>query len=446
MAMSTRDDRKKLGRLAESEQARLDEQARARVFAHVRAVGPKVVRRARVQRIVVRAAAGVAALALVVLGVRSLDVPDGSPEVGAPVVAANAPLDCFDYPAVQSDFAGSEGRQRLDLGERALFVASAKSKVRVITLEPCRTEVELLAGRVSVHARDLGGGALVVNTPHGDVAVRGTVFAVETRDGKTWVDVAEGRVELTERSGRKTRVVEAFRAETSGETTATSELEEQDVGKVLREVGLDDTVELAELEDVAPDDDDVVEERHAPTVRKRSRKYQRRRRLAAKRRRLRRAKRQAARGTHQPGDSIVQPAVEVDLPPIVKPEPPPLSAGELIRRGDSLRRLGRVGEARRAYLRAGELVDQPDSEAAWLKLARLDLGRGVPADARTALAKHRRLYPKGELAPEAAWIGVDIEIASGNLDKAEDLAEELTERWPRTAFGKKARQWLERRD
>ena len=71
------------------------------------------------------------------------------------------------------------GSRDIELGDRALFVLHGRAQATVSKLEPCLTVLALERGRVTVHARDLGGGTLLVATRRGTVEVHGTVFAVD---------------------------------------------------------------------------------------------------------------------------------------------------------------------------------------------------------------------------------------------------------------------------
>jgi hypothetical protein len=93
---------------------------------------------------------------------------------------------------------------RLELGERALFVASQGGVADISLSADCDLHVDLNAGSLFVHARRLEGRTLEVATALGTVVVRGTVFAVHHASGALLVQVDEGTVQVSGPDGHTT--------------------------------------------------------------------------------------------------------------------------------------------------------------------------------------------------------------------------------------------------
>ena len=81
---------------------------------------------------------------------------------------------------------------RLDLGARGY--ALVRGQVSVSAVSGCATELSLGAGRVRVHAEDLGGGSLTVVAGQTSVEVWGTQFVVSREGPQVRVEVIEGHV------------------------------------------------------------------------------------------------------------------------------------------------------------------------------------------------------------------------------------------------------------
>src|SRR5688572_9230892 len=163
----------------------LDRDAVLRIAAAVKKRGPGIVRRAHFFH---RAKPVGIAVGLVTAVVLAAQWGREEAAVDARTCAS------WDDRAIENEL--DDGSVRLEIGRRALAVASTGSDVTVQTLLPCSTVLSLERGRVVVHARDLGGGELRVESGAGQVVVHGTVFAVERAGDRLEVEVAEGRVEL----------------------------------------------------------------------------------------------------------------------------------------------------------------------------------------------------------------------------------------------------------
>jgi hypothetical protein len=97
------------------------------------------------------------------------------------------------------------GARTLDLGRLALLSAKPGTELTTRSASACGIALELSAGALAVHARELAGTTLTVHTALGDVSVHGTVFEVRVAaDGRALrVHVDEGVVLFTGRAGER---------------------------------------------------------------------------------------------------------------------------------------------------------------------------------------------------------------------------------------------------
>jgi ferric-dicitrate binding protein FerR (iron transport regulator) len=121
---------------------------------------------------------------------RASTTPDVAPQHVPAIAPASAPC------TAQHSWRPDDARRVLDLGSRALLVASRDSQLGGGLDPDCGTRVRLTAGTLAVHARKLEGHPLRIDTPFGGVEVRGTVFGVEVAPDQLRVRVAEGVVEV----------------------------------------------------------------------------------------------------------------------------------------------------------------------------------------------------------------------------------------------------------
>lgn len=209
--------RARLRELGERDAPGLSSVARARVLEHVAARGPAAVRAARRARLAslgaLGALAAAAATALVVGAGGESEVRGDAPAVAtAPEVPERPPAprrpceDRDDPSAVAVGFTARGARSVLDLGAVARAEAPETADLYLEEATRCRTVVQLRSGRVVVHAKDLGGGLLLVRSGAATVEVRGTVFGVARSGSTLAVDVAEGRVVVTREDRRPLEV------------------------------------------------------------------------------------------------------------------------------------------------------------------------------------------------------------------------------------------------
>lgn len=389
--------RRRLRHLAANDGDQLSVEAQQRVLANVLATGPRLIRRARIERIAWRAAgATLAAAAAATLWLRigadtlgstgpvtkAADPSSGQSPVAAAPRAARA-CESRSVPA-NAAFQSAGKAQALNLGKLAYAVTEPGSEAVLEQSTACRTVIALHKGRVSVHARDLGGGELLVRARDADVAVRGTVFSVSLEGEDVAVDVAEGTV-VVDKPGTSTRRVSAgTRVAFAKDLVAESAL-----GSEARQALLETTLAV---EAPIPMFDADQTARTDDTGRARTTENQ--------------------------------------------------TSERLLSRADALRLSGDLDGARRLYREAGK-GSGTSAEAAWLALARMELAAGDAKAARNATLERQKRFKGGALGPEALWISVRTNRQVGNMAAARQAAEDLVRRWPNSPQSAAARRWLQ---
>lgn len=392
----------RLGELADTQDPELDVDARGRVVQTVGEQGPGIVRRAQARRSAAYGAAfGLAVAAAVALFVQYRSGATNSSGVAVEVAESTATEpqaktaalpspsakpkraceSWADRSAAEVGFRPNGGQNELDLGHVAFARALPNSRVYLEEATRCRTVIALGSGRVSVHARDLGGGELVVRTGDTEVRVRGTIFAVDRASTDVTVDVLEGRVVVRRAETKPVEVAAGRRLELDTELVAESHLD------IVAEAHL--------LDEVMP----LVPE------------------------------------------ALVSEALETPRPSAPRKEAPTGNAEDLLRRAEALRQAGDIAGARQLYQQVGS-GSGPTAEAAWLALARMELANGNPAGARSATKQRSRRFGYGSLGPEALWISIRSHRQAGKRNAAERTARQLIQRWPDSPQAKAARRWL----
>jgi hypothetical protein len=389
--------RRRLRQLASNDDDHLSMAAQERVVASVLATGPSLIRRARIERIAWRAAgAALAAAAAATLWLRvgadtfgssgpvakAMDTPSSQNSVVAVAPPAARPCESRSAPA-NAAFRSAGGGQALELGKIAFAVTEPGSEAVLEQSTSSKTVIALHKGRVSVHARDLGGGELLVRTRDADVAVKGTVFSVALEGDDVAVEVAEGTVVVQKPGASLRRVTAGTRVEFAKDLVAETAL-----GSPARQALLEAT--RAVEPPAAMFDAD-----------------------------------QTARAD-EPGRAR---ASESQSPE------------RLLTRADALRLSGDLEGARRLYREVGK-GKGPTAQAAWLALARMELAAGDAKAARDALERQKR-FKDGALGPEALWISVRTNRQAGNTAAARRAAQDLVRRWPHSPQAAAAKRWLE---
>lgn len=276
------------------------------------------------------------------------------------------------------------GAGRVDLGALGDIVAEEGARLSVKASTPCALELAVAGGSVLVDVHKLAPARLVLTTPHGDVLVRGTQFALDVnRDGLD-VHLVSGRVEVNDAS--QTFVLEAghsLRHRHAG-TTRTRDLADADRDELRR---------LMALRTVFVD-----EAAAAPTAR---------------------------------ADASVEAAPAATI----------ASTSDYLARAESARRDGANDLARRLYQKATHGAPA-DAEVALLRWTRFELEQGRIGAARALLARHARAYTRGALAAEAAWLVLEVARQSGDEAGARRAAAELVRSFPGTPQADAAARWL----
>lgn len=388
--------RSRLRALADATRTDLDEPARDRVAHAVASQGPRVMRRARIQRAgmqvaVVAALLGVAGYRLLVPATAPVAheepraVPPSALQAPAPAPAVAVARPCEQREPSEPQWRFAAGRAHVDLGVIGMLAVDDGAQLWVDASERCRTRVRLLAGRVRAHAADLGGGELRVITPSGDVVVHGTTFGVAQDASGLTVEVDEGRVGVRPRGSANAQMIGAgqrLRAATGGEL------------QVEALPASDRDALRAALRDDAP--------QQTPKFRVR--------------------------------------AQDADVH--IAPHEPAKVAADLVVEADKNWIDGERDYARDLYRKAGTFTGAT-AEAAWLTLARRELSVKAPAAAKQALEQYRAHFPNGKLAADADGIAFRTAVEMNDVAEAKRVAQRLVATAPGTAQAGAAKRWLE---
>ncbi len=415
--------------VAEADTETLSAVARERIFERVAAEGPGLVRRARRVRVAILSAGPVLAVAAALMLFVAPRGHERAVPSTTPVAARTAARACASRPVVSGvGFSENQNGPWLDLGVTAVAQATGGTAVKLLDAEPCRTVVALDSGTVAVHAKDLGGGELVVRAPGGEVTVHGTIFAV-TQDGTTFtVEVAEGHVGVTDRAGTQ-EVSTGQRVSVSDAGVARSILTAERGRAIRAAVGAPEIVGLDSLK--------PFESGEAPPPPSRN--------GAASGHVAETASGARSGSVATPEPSAIAVNLAEDVAP-APPEPrvaaaPPSASADPLTMAEQARRAGDFAKARELYRRAGDGAGVT-AEAAWVALARMELSLGHAVAARDATNQRQVRFGQGTLAPEALWIDVRTYRETGDTERARDLAGELIRRWPSSPQASAAQRWL----
>lgn len=353
-------------RTERGERSPLSPEARDRIARAVAREGALAIRRQRTMATLGVATVGLAAAAAVTLVVRTPSAPV-LPSRDAPELAAVAPARACAAWEASGAGGGLVPARRVEVDRRARLVTRESSIATYAASTGCETRVDLVDGTVDVWARNLGGGDLFVRSGDVTVHVRGTVFGVSHEGDATTVRVDEGKVEVRSPAIGAVFVLPGERLRVEG-------------GSVVR--GSLEPAERAELHGIVED---------APAV-------------------------AVAPAAPAPQAPAVAPASQASAPAMSTPET--LAAAERAFRE------GRVDEARRLFRTVGVSRD-PEAEAAWLRLGRLELRAGRPTQAAAALAEHRRRFPAGRLSAEALYLEAGARRSMGDASRARELEDRL---------------------
>ena len=392
--MDAEELRDRLQDLAEEGAPRLDDAARARILDRVELEGPALARRRRGGRVALLAIPLAAAAALV-LWVAAASEPS----------APRAARVCESWSPAE----GIARDGRLALGQRG--VATVEGDLSMRAPDGCMTELELASGRVSVHARDLGQGALRVRAGEVTVEVRGTRFTVVRAGDHVEVHVDEGHVVVRAPEEREIHLYAGERW-TRGQRLAAGPLERSPVEPASDDeaasdeaVSEDEAVSDEAASDEAVSDDETASDTDDETATD-----------EATATRIDEPTSVAARGRARPARETSTHGETDDPRALLATAEARWRAGEHERARGLFRRVG----AGRGSL----------AEAAWIRLARLELRGGDPERAVRAVRAQRRRFPRSRFGAEALWIEADAERRRGHARAMEAALEQLRRLYP----------------
>ncbi|HVU02192.1 MAG TPA: FecR domain-containing protein [Polyangiaceae bacterium] len=416
--------RRRVGEIARQGEPALSAAARERIFAHVAEEGPRLVRRARFARTATFAAGPLLAVAAAAMVFLRHPAPVTSPTAHKlPLVAPRAAACATRGVPERVGFVASERDQKLDLSSLAFAVADTGTEAQLTELAPCRTVISLGTGRVTVHAKDLGGGELRVVARDGVVTVHGTVFSVEQTNDSLTVEVAEGRVGVKERDGDH-EVSAGHRLVVSPVGIAEGDIGAERARALRRTVGVPEVFGL----DTLPRVDEATSARPAAGAVPH----------AGVGAGARLAQREASPEVAEDPAPALSETPEVPTVAAAAPAAPP---ADLLAQAEVARRAGDFAGARALYRKASD-GHGPTAEAACVALARMELSLGHGGAALEATKQRRARFGEGTLAPEALWIDVRAYRQQGDPARAKALAEELARRFPSSPQAHAAEQWL----
>lgn len=425
----------------------LGEEQRSALAQRLSSEGPARIRQARMRRNIVRSA-GVA-FSVLLVGALATSLmrhnPPGDLRSADRSLSGDRTLDrtaVVDRTAVAlrcSSFA-SFPEQTLDatdardvlLGERARVILDPEARAEITATSPCRTLIHLRQGRVTVHARDLGGGELIVRTEEASVVVHGTIFAVETNKDALTVEVLEGLVEVTsgKESGLKLAGGDSMRAlkgtgkhagrgTTSISRGSLSGARQASMRLLVEQPTRDSPTTVTRSDRRISRRNGGT--RHSPLGELRSRSDARNHPSDAPRER-------EARGF---AGRTIESSSNVD------------SLEDLLARGARFASEGRVDLAREAYREAGAgrgLV----AETAWIALARMEIELGEVDAARNALRQRATRFGAGSFGAESLWLLLRAQELEEMTEDAEKTAHQILRDHPSAPQARAAKDWLER--
>jgi len=356
----------------------LSDAQRDAIARAVVAQGPTLIRKGTTQRLLSKVAFG-SALAAAAAFAFMLQSNQTDPDKKLPAIAA-APS-CAADTGITPITSEEEGRSRIQIGSRVRAVTAEATRFSIVEAAPCVTRLALNEGTLTLQARELGGGTLLVDTPHGQVRAEGAFLRIVTLASSTSIRVVEGAVVMRGIQGAES--IRAGRAVTVGpqgtERFALS--------------GEDRTSVLGAFDAPASSVEVLAQDAGAKSS-------------------------AAARPTRTTRARAAAPEVE-----------PAVSTTALLAEADSLWRKGSHDAARQAFRRASE-DKGPMGEAALVRLARLELSAGSSERALSALSARKSRVAAGTLGAEALWLEAEAFDRAGRSADAVRAAERLIRDYP----------------
>ncbi len=355
------------------------------------AQGPALIRHGSTQHLLGKAVLGgaLAAAAAFALMLQS----EGAELKREPVAAVAVARSCAADAQVTPIMSEEAGRSSIQIGSRIRAATAPATRLSIVESEPCLTRLALTEGTLTLQARELGGGAVLVDTPHGQVRAEGTFLRIVTLASSTTIGVVEG--EAVMRSLKGAENVGAGRAITIGRTGIERSALSGDERTTLLSTFNESADTVVDVKDADSKPSSTVRGPRTPRPRARN-----------------------------SGDgAIARPAV---------------SSTALLAEADTLWRKGDHEAARRAFRTAAE-DKGPMGEAAWVRLARLELSGGSHKRALSALKARRSRVGGGMLGAEALWLEAQALEGAGHRVDARKAAEILIRDYPKSPQAPAAR-------
>jgi len=366
----------------------LSEDERLRILNEIATRAPALMRRARLQRTLLGVSTGTVLAAAAALLVAVAPREDDERATRQHAVPVQARACASDGKVTLARSPRPNGDEQVALGARAEFVTPTGAEVSVDLVEPCMTRISLHKGAIAVHAKDLGGGELRIRTQRGDVVVRGTMFRVENEDRALKVSVEHGRVSVLQGERELASVPGGQRIEVVGTGVRRDELSEGEL-QALRDTFV--PVEALNLIEEQPAQAPQTTPRTVPSARRAT--------------------------------------------------PVPFDTARALKDAETLWRSGDLEGARSLFRKVGAQMS-PTGEAAWLRLARLELTRGDVSATLSALNERARRHHRGMLGAEATWLEVEALDRVARKSEAQIRARALIHEFPDSPQANAARKLL----
>ncbi len=355
--------------------------------------GPALIGWGHTERLVGKAVIGgvLAAAAALVFMVHSRQA-ETKTSLPTLAVASSCEADAPPTPITQEE----PDRSSIQIGSRIRAVTTGATRVSILESAPCNTRLALNEGTLTLQARNLGGGTVWTDTPQGQVRTTGTFMRIVSLASSTSISVVEGEVVMGTMQGAER--VGAGRAITVGRTGIERfALSGQDRKNVIG--AFDD--DAGALHEPAQDSEPKPKLATRPRTR-----------------------------TPMPATGV---EVQSEVP-----------AAKLLARAETLWRKGDHGAARLAF-RAAAQHKGPIGEAAWVRLARLELSAGASEQALKALQARKGRAESGTLGAEALWLEAEALGRAGRGNEAVKAAEILLRDYPSSPQATAARRLVAKR-
>ncbi len=369
----------------------LSDEQRDAITRAIVAQGPALIRQGRAQRMGRNVALGgaVAAAAALVFMTQSQQA-ETKTDLPAFAAAPSCAADAVGTPVTHDEADGMS----MAIGSRIRAKTARATQLSVVETEPCVTRLALNEGTLTLEANDLGGGTLWIDTPHGQFRATGTFMRIVTLASSTTLHVGEGKVVMS-RGPQGGESIDAGQAVKIGrESVEHFTLSGEDRAGLLRafQPPLEAVQEFASPEPAARGAQGARKPHHATKLREET-------------------------------QAQAQPA---------------FSATALLIEAEGLWRKGDYEAARKGFRSAAQ-DKGATGEAAWVRLARLELAAGSTERALMALKARKSRMGAGALGAEALWLEVQALDHAGRGVDATHVAGTLLRDYPRSPQAAAAR-------